>query len=219
MYAYVGGDPVNRRDPSGLSPKRCRFENPGPQTIDVCGDDDSDNPRTDPTIGTGSGFAGFYGPGMVGSDALPYDGPGTDFANGDVNCAPNGGACTYAPAIVVTAPRPPFWVRYRWQPQATVTGPAFPDWCGSRGTEFFPEGNWAQACRRHDACYSRLGAIKEVCDLELMAGITVECSERIFIPGLCAVPGAAYGVGLIVGGVPGLPARNAFDEAQRQSRR
>jgi hypothetical protein len=91
------------------------------------------------------------------------------------------------------------------------------DWCGSDGSEGVPDGNWGRACEAHDACYGRQGANKEQCDAQLALDIARECTANSmpFAFPACATIGLVYGGGLIVGGIGDLPARDAFDRAQR----
>jgi hypothetical protein len=89
------------------------------------------------------------------------------------------------------------------------------DVCGSQGSEWVPDGNWSEACSRHDSCYSTTGANKEVCDITLIWGITAICSAKIFIHAACVVPGVLYGGSLIIlGWTPAWnPALDAYDAA------
>jgi hypothetical protein len=99
---------------------------------------------------------------------------------------------------------------------SAAAAPRKQDFCGSAGNNV-PDGNWAKACALHDQCYATLGAIKEICDVVLTVNITAECSEKIYVPALCAIPGVLYGGGLIFFGVTPFyhPSRDAFNNAQR----
>jgi RHS repeat-associated protein len=90
------------------------------------------------------------------------------------------------------------------------------DYCGSAGSEGVPDGNWREACKAHDDCYGKPGAIKEVCDARLAVDIAVVCSGRTSFPALCVIPGALYGGGLMVLGWTPFwhPARDAYNAAQ-----
>jgi len=92
------------------------------------------------------------------------------------------------------------------------------DWCGSTGSEGVPDGNWGEACAAHDECYGTPGANKEACDAKLALDITAACSGKIFIPALCVIPGVLYGGGLmILGWTPFWhPSRDAYNAAQGQ---
>jgi RHS repeat-associated protein len=94
------------------------------------------------------------------------------------------------------------------------------DYCGSRGSERVPDGNWPNACKAHDECYATRGATKEVCDAKLALDIAEECSRKTFAPAICVIPGVIYGSVLILLGYgPWHPARDAYNEAQRNSKR
>ena len=59
---------------------------------------------------------------------------------------------------------------------------AFKGFCGSGwNQQFVPEGvggaSFSNACRRHDECYSRCGASKQKCDLDLRIDIKNECDK------------------------------------------
>ena len=85
-------------------------------------------------------------------------------------------------------------------------------WCGSDGSGWVPDGNWGEACKKHDACYGSPGANKEQCDLSLMIDITKECSKWGAQSNQCATVGAVYGFGLLVEGIwnPFSFSRDAF---------
>jgi hypothetical protein len=61
-------------------------------------------------------------------------------------------------------------------------GAAFKGFCGSGwNQQFVPESivgaNFSDACHRHDDCYSRCGADKHDCDLQLKRDMTTECDK------------------------------------------
>ena len=94
------------------------------------------------------------------------------------------------------------------------------DYCGSQGFDA-PDGNWAEACKAHDDCYETPGQNKEVCDIRLARDIALVCSLKTYLPGPCAIPGVAYGIGLIVLGIQNpvfQPSRNAYDQAQKKGK-
>lgn len=71
------------------------------------------------------------------------------------------------------------------------------DWCGS--SEFnAPEGNWAQACQVHDACYAQRGGLfgKTSCDLQLAGNIIAACTEKLWVPAVCVAPALLGWVGV-----------------------
>jgi hypothetical protein len=75
-----------------------------------------------------------------------------------------------------------------------------PEFCGSEGTEWVPEGNWAGACRQHDDCYGTLGSNKEICDINLGLGVLAYCTEALWNPAVCVAPSVLYWFGVTVGG-------------------
>jgi RHS repeat-associated protein len=86
------------------------------------------------------------------------------------------------------------------EPQKPIPQSGKPqDWCGSTGSEWVPDGNWGEACAAHDKCYSTPGANKEACDVKLALDITAACSEKIFVPAICFIPGVLYGGILCLG--------------------
>lgn len=70
------------------------------------------------------------------------------------------------------------------------------DWCGSKGTEWVPEGlrgtNWADACKTHDECYGTPGANKYLCDFGLQQDISLDCAAQGGGPACQLVAGAYY---------------------------
>jgi hypothetical protein len=88
------------------------------------------------------------------------------------------------------------------------------DYCGSKGSEWVPDGNWSGACKRHDDCYGALGTSKLACDAALARDITIECSGKAFIPAACASVGILYYFGVRVFGKE--PFRSAQSNAWRR---
>jgi RHS repeat-associated protein len=217
LYAYVGGDPVNFSDPSGLYAVGVR---PTPHRdplapIVVTGGrrvrPDCSSTLNDVCIDNLGGLI----------DLLQARGNSLNF-----NRQRDG-------AIVVRGVRKKKRLTrtsLRIKPRArlsvgerqigffgVVTNKPRPaDWCGSVGSERTPDGNWGEACAAHDKCYASSGATKEACDVKLARDITVLCSARGTHPGICATIGTAYGEGLmILGWTPFWhPSRDAFDAAQ-----
>jgi RHS repeat-associated protein len=101
-------------------------------------------------------------------------------------------------------------------PDKTPPPPPPVDWCGSTGSEWVPDGNWGNACRKHDDCYARLGASKEMCDIKLSVNMTLECTLRGSNQAMCGIVGGIYGGGLMaLGHTPFYhPSRDAFNTAQ-----
>ena len=101
---------------------------------------------------------------------------------------------------------------------AQTTRTTAQDWCGSKGSEGVPDGNWGDACRAHDECYSTPGSSKVGCDLTLGANIIAVCGSKLrVLPSPCIVPGVAYSLGLLISGV--FPKwRPSYRDAQGQSR-
>ena len=59
---------------------------------------------------------------------------------------------------------------------------ARPDYCGSDGTGFVPDGaldvDWSDACRTHDECYATPGASKDLCDYNLGEDMSLACAAQ-----------------------------------------
>jgi RHS repeat-associated protein len=201
IYAYVGNDPVNARDPSGL-----------------CGE--KDNPCPLPPVTTGSDIVVTGNGGSGGVNIVGTIVGGIKLANkglcsigikifGGCKKKKAAPAPTPAPAPVVQAPQ-------KTEPKRGPFDPA-KDYCGSQGFNV-SDGNWAEACKAHDDCYATPGAIKEVCDLKLARDMTAACSGKIFVPALCVIPGSIYGLGLMLFGIPNpvfQPSRDAYNGAHR----
>lgn len=86
------------------------------------------------------------------------------------------------------------------------------DWCGSKGTEWVPDGNWSEACWVHDNCYGDSGASKLKCDFQIWQDINGVCRKRGGNGVACSGVGFGYFFGLTAGGWP------AYNDAQRQRR-
>jgi len=92
-------------------------------------------------------------------------------------------------------------------------GSASPGFCGSGWNQpFVPDrigsGDIAVACRRHDDCYSRCGANKEECDLQLRRDIIKQCEKLSSGVVLCKTLAVDYAVSVQVFG------GGAFSHAQ-----
>ena len=190
LYAYVGGDPVNRRDPSGLE---CIENNTGP-VITVCGDR-LGPPTNVATLSTGDVGSGDTNCPMLSTPTLLCAGAG---GGGVIQSPPPEGQ-----AIVVRGERPRRRSTYGGSGfmRAEPTGPLdYPrrqpsrvqDWCGGGGQTWPPEGNWADACRRHDICYAS-STDRFVCDLRLRSEIAIRCYRGVgHRSTICGVIASAY---------------------------
>jgi hypothetical protein len=101
--------------------------------------------------------------------------------------------------------------------QAAMTTPiasssSRPDYCGSTGSEFVPEGafgvDWSDACQTHDQCYATPGAEKDLCDYGLQEDMSLACAAQ---NGglLCYIAAGVYYTGVQVMG------SEAFERAQK----
>lgn len=168
LYAYVGNDPVNGRDPTGRSV--------------TCADGASfgDSPLLDNPCGPHGGDLEIV----------------TDGKRGGMVAAPRPNSLVATGGIAA----PP---RSRRDPKPSEQSrpePQSKDHCGS-GNVDAPDGNWGEACRKHDDCYATLGKNKEMCDLKLISDMFSECSTgRVLDTVSCSMVSGAYGFGLIVSG-------------------
>jgi RHS repeat-associated protein len=204
-YKYVGNDPVNFSDPSGL-----------------CGEGQHRGTRT------GSRIPQCLANGVASADGSGSGGSG-GWVDGSWVCSGCGQAGQMGvdengdPYISITAPKYEFQPsRNGWFPPLLPPGstpincnpveicfpnplgpvppqpPAQPtDWCGSKGTEKIPDGNWGSACRIHDACYGTPGTSKAKCDFDLMVNMTAVCTSKGQKFGLCGTAGSSYFWGLL----------------------
>ncbi|MGH8471533.1 MAG: RHS repeat-associated core domain-containing protein, partial [Gammaproteobacteria bacterium] len=100
------------------------------------------------------------------------------------------------------------------KPKPKPPKPKKPDYCGSNGSGGVPDGNWGEACRKHDICYLTPGKSKEACDAKLARDIFLLCSDRqLALFAGCAVIGITYAEMLILFGITPFwhPAKDAFD--------
>jgi RHS repeat-associated protein len=190
LYAYVGGDPVNFTDPSGLKQKKLPVICTGTRITSGCGAGG----------GIASGLSGFTSAGPGGQVAGHFE---------KVNAGGRG--ISAGSDIVVTSSI--LWVPDNWvsgmMPISAAgappkpkepSSPEKPDYCGSSEADL-PEGAWPQACKKHDECYSS-AATKDKCDRSFIFDILADCSGRIFVPAVCIVPALAGGIIVTVGGHP-----------------
>jgi len=201
MYRYVGNDPVNGVDPTGLGCENVSTEmkfavstvSGCPFDIVVIGQLDTheivvtgDRCRVMMCISDVSGF----------QRANEGQNIGGQVSGGDIG----GGN---SPQSNQTPPKqPPFDPNQHY--------------CGSGGANV-PDGNWKEACAAHDVCYSTPGVVKERCDAQLAIDMTEICNARAGSNPLCSVFGSVYGLGLMLFGIPNplyQPARDAFNNAQ-----
>jgi RHS repeat-associated protein len=200
LYAYVGGDPVNFVDPSGL-----RSQQPDGTGVSCVVQTGS---RLCVPPGSGSSSLTSYGGRWI-CVAGNCDGQGRVDEDGTISVA--------VPTFVWVRGRNGFIIREALH----LLGRAQrEDYCGSDGSSGVPDGNWGIACAAHDACYGKLGANKEGCDARLAVDIAIVCSTK---PrgntAACATIGVAYGWGLIGLGIFGGPSRKAYNGAQRLTAR
>jgi hypothetical protein len=221
-YAYVGSDPVNGRDPSGM-------DDEGFADIIVT--------ARRFIVGAGGGSYSSVGGNRSGDDGgygSYVNDRSEDFRQEQDNqrrfsCEQSGGTysdateeCKHENDIIVTGTRmmPPTFSPLNATARDS-TRPTQTDYCGSAGANV-PDGNWNQSCHAHDDCYGTRGANKERCDAQLGLDILIECSGRGYIPAFCLAPAVLYSLGLIVFGIPNpiyQPSRDAFNNAQRYPRR
>jgi|SRR6478609_9075961 len=68
------------------------------------------------------------------------------------------------------------------RPPTAALPPTKQDWCGSKGTEWVPDGalgvDWSDACKTHDECYATPGANKFLCDYGLQQDISLACATQ-----------------------------------------
>jgi RHS repeat-associated protein len=199
-YNYVGSDPVNNVDPSGMKADE----------IVVIGTKKRQDGGGDGGGGWGGGFNGITVIGSRGGRSPDgfdgFDGiivNGSRPVRGGGGSGGGGGGQKAKPAPKKEEPKPKILQ---------------PDWCGSQGFNV-PDGNWGSACKNHDDCYGRIGSNKEGCDAQLALEITAVCTEKSIVVPACAFIGALYAGGLILFGIPNpifQPSRNAYNGAQRK---
>ena len=198
MYAYVGGDPVNRTDPTGLG---------------------CDDPEAECVVtGSGSSDSASF-PGRV-----PAGHPDA-IRQRQAEMALDVFLCNLDPAncTVVTGKRPR---RFRFVMRIPGSGPPMRrgisrarnrDYCGAQGTEWVPDhigsADLRGACVAHDACYATAGANKEDCDAGLARDVFLSCVLGGNSSSYCASLGTAYFIGVTIFGPD--PYSRAQSEASR----
>jgi RHS repeat-associated protein len=207
LYAYVRGDPVNHTDPSGLctGTRICGSDSYGVGQVGrTVGGYYKQVREIGPAIGDGGGI-------NITSAFIWVPDSHTDWRR--FNERP-GGEC-YLPRTGCASEID--W-RKRRSP-ASRDGKKEPqrqDFCGA-GNNHVPDGNWGEACKAHDECYSTPGKSKEMCDLKLGVEIAAICAARSVVAMFCSAVGFTYSSGLISLGVTPFwhPARDAYNNAQR----
>lgn len=155
LYGYVKGDPVNGVDPLGTE---CYMNGRVSHVLRSYGACDAAGGTWETTV-TGNAPPRRIIPDTgVGRPQPERSRPArpVDCSKGTIPCGDP----------KVPPPSPP-------APPKTPT-----DWCGSQGSEWVPDGIWAEACRVHDNCYGTPGASKRQCDYELAQNMTQLCSMR-----------------------------------------
>ena len=247
MYAYVGNDPVNGVDPSGLAVvcTGSRIPHPDgpngrPYNCDHAPGAFGRSRLMEQVSGGGGGgreCAGGGGTEIVVCGTLPDPIPSgallpnfrPGLGGGGLGEGFGSGGAFDGNEIVVQAnPEADIslnWGRLNpfsslerfWRRAIPSPSPSPPDWCGSNGSESVPDVNFGEACARHDRCYASPGANKVACDRALARDIRKECTQNSgpATAPVCFLIGQMYGNGLIILGIPGFPADQAFDRAQR----
>jgi len=206
LYAYTENDPVNFTDPLGL-------QDDGGVTIT------GTRPCANSTVrvnGVCTSTSVISGGGSTPGQAAPGGGGG----GGDIFVIGRRPKPAPAPPpeeeIVITAPHA--------SPPAQTAAPAAPplvlaaapkkqDFCGSKGTEWVPDGDWSEACRVHDNCYGTAGANKAKCDALLGVNVAADCIDDTWAVPVCGLIGFIYWEGVNFGGWP------AYLKAQRDAQR
>jgi RHS repeat-associated protein len=178
MYAYGGGDPVNKVDPTGLN--GCGLSNSAPMT--VCG-----YPST-PLGGSGGSSGGSGGDWRSTCGLFVMSADAIDSRCGDafaVASGPQKNECRFPKFKCATPPKPKPVPRLEYDSKV--------NYCGGGDGFRFPNGaGLNDACYQHDVCYGKSGTSQLVCDLRFARDIVVRCSEATFIPAACLVPAISY---------------------------
>ena len=192
LYAYVGNDPVNLRDPLGL----CGVSgNNDLFVVSAC---------RQHNFGMGSGVFG-RSEVLAGNES---SGGGRENDAPDVtvpapiNCGkhPEDARCKRRTGMPPIPASPP-----SLSPQIATRM----DWCGNKDFDA-PEGVWADACRAHDQCYSNLGSSKINCDVNLGRGVVEGC-QRARV--------SCFGIGILYGVAVWLFGDESFQEGKALPRR
>ena len=195
LYAYVGGDPVNKVDSDGMTATTCtgtRIRNSA--FCDGAGSngqsDDSGGPQKSSTSKTNSGsalFAGGLSPGVH---------PARDCGE---MCAEIAGRDQRQSAISIF---PPFFTLPNI---LSSRNPDPDDACGSTGSDRVPDAVGGavltSACLRHDRCYASASP-KASCDRRFFTEVKDACMETDagLVP--CYGLGLIYYIGVVAGGGP-----------------
>ena len=198
-YDYVGGDPVNGRDPSGL--------------WDVVARKSQD--------GGGGGFyrrnsgsgsrnslrGGGQGGGGGGRTATLVPPTPNDQEKECEEGAPSDSCTIYATAAGQTKPTVfgddltstsyfnQLYRDFSHQPKPIT----FAGDCGAAGGAEAPAGNFSKSCARHDQCYANQKG-RKACDVKFSIDILATCAESSPIPAACIVPALLYPLGTLIFG-------------------
>jgi RHS repeat-associated protein len=203
LYAYVANDPVNLIDPLGSCPSGYIWvPNPTGSRIGQCvpegqgGVAGGYSPASSLALGWGSGRLNGTQRWIPGSTS---GGNNSEIfiTLGHWEWVPNGSMLMLPYIVDWRQVTPPRNVRAGRSPPKP---PSRKDFCGSEGTEWVPDANWADACRTHDQCYATPGASKALCDANLGLGVLAYCIEATWVPPVCAGAGATYWFGVTTGG-------------------